>query len=87
MLRIPHLLVKGGGIPDLGRQIMKVLGSEGVSMKEFFDNISKSNEIFLFTPLEVKGPTTYQDEIGSPNHKEWMDAIRDEMDSMTRKKV
>jgi len=23
----------------------------------------------------------------SPNHKEWIDAIRDEMDSMTRNKV
>jgi len=32
MLKVPYLLEKGGGIPHLGGQIIKVLGSEGVSM-------------------------------------------------------
>jgi len=41
ILKVPHLLKKGGGIPHPDRQIMKVLGSEGVSAEEFFDNISK----------------------------------------------
>ena len=34
MLRNPYLLEKGGGISQLGRQLMKVLGSKGVGMKE-----------------------------------------------------
>jgi len=37
--------------------------------------------------LEVEEPTSYQEAIDSPNHKEWMDAMRDEMDSMARNKV
>ena len=44
-------------------------------------------EIFLCTPLEVEEPTSYQEAIDSPSHKEWMDAMRDEMDSMARNKV
>ena len=43
-------------------------------------------EVFLCTSLEVKDPTSYQEVIYSLNHKEWMDALRDEMDSMARKK-
>jgi len=37
-----HLLEKGGGIPQLDRQIIKVLGSEGVNREEFLVDISKS---------------------------------------------
>jgi len=41
-LGLLHLLVRGGGIPQLDRQIMKALGSEGVNMEEFLVDISKS---------------------------------------------
>jgi len=44
-------------------------------------------ETFLCTPLEVKERTSYQEAIDSPNHKECMDAMTDEMDSMARNKV
>jgi len=44
-------------------------------------------KIFLCIPLEIEEPTSYQEAIDSPNHKEWMDAIRDEMDSIARNKV
>jgi len=37
-----RLLKKGGGIPQLDRQIMKVLGSEGVNGEEFLVNSFKS---------------------------------------------
>jgi len=37
--------------------------------------------------LEVKEPTSYEEAIDSPNHKELMDAMRDEMDSVARNKV
>jgi len=37
--------------------------------------------------LEVEEPTSYQEAIDSPNHKEWMIAMKDEMDSMARNKV
>jgi len=41
----------------------------------------------LCTPLEVEEPTSFQEAIDSPNSKEWMDAMRDEMDSMMRNHV
>jgi len=41
----------------------------------------------LCTPLELEEPTSFQEAIDSPNHKEWMEAMRDEMDSMARNKV
>jgi len=44
-------------------------------------------EIFLCTPLEVDEPTSFQQAIDLPNSKEWMDAMRDEMDSMLRNQV
>jgi len=44
-------------------------------------------EIFLCTPLEIEEPTSFQEAIDSSNHKEWMKAMRDEMDSMVRNKV
>jgi len=43
--------------------------------------------MFLYTPFEIEEPTSYQEVIDLPNPKEWMDAIRDEMDSMVRNKV
>jgi len=41
ILRVSHLLEKGGIILYLGKQIIKVLRSEGVSMEGFLDDISK----------------------------------------------
>ena len=38
-------------------------------------------------PLEIEEPTSYVEALGSPHHKEWMEAMRDEMDSMMRNKV
>jgi len=84
----PHLLEKGRGMPHPGRQTIEVPGSDRVSVEEFFNGISKSKiKIFLRTPSKVKEPTSYEEAIDSPNHKEWMDAMRDEMDSMARNKV
>jgi len=37
--------------------------------------------------LEVEEPTSYQKAIDLPNHKEWLDSIRDEMDLMARNKI
>jgi len=37
--------------------------------------------------LKVEEPTSYREAIDSAKHKEWMDAMRDEMDSMGRNKV
>ena len=31
-------------------------------------------DIFLYTPLEIDEPTSFQEAIDSPNHKEWMEA-------------
>jgi len=44
-------------------------------------------KIFICTPLKVEKPTSYQETIDSPNHKEWMDAMRDKTDSMAGSKV
>ena len=38
---VSYLLEKGGETYHLGRQIMKVLGSKGVDMREFLNDISK----------------------------------------------
>ena len=43
-------------------------------------------EIFVNTPLKVK-PSFFQKAVDLPNHKEWTDAITDEMDLMARNKV
>ena len=40
-LRFLHILEKGGGIPQLDRQIMKALGYEGVNVEEFLIDVSK----------------------------------------------
>jgi len=49
---------------------MKVPGSKGMGMEE---------DVFLYTSLGVEDPTSYQEVIDSPNHKEWRDAMRDEI--------
>ena len=41
----------------------------------------------MCTPLEIEEPTSFQEAIDSPNYKEWMEAIRDEMDYMARNQV
>ena len=46
-----HLLEKGGEIPQLDRQIIKVLGSEGVNAEEFLVNIFKSKVKSSYTLL------------------------------------
>jgi len=48
VLRFPYLLEKGGGIYYLDRKIMKVLGSNGVHMEEFLDNISKLKRMYYY---------------------------------------
>ena len=42
-LGFPHLLGKGGGVPQLDSQTMKALGCEEVNMEELLIDISKSN--------------------------------------------
>jgi len=41
ILKVPHLLEKGGGMLHPSRQTMKAPCSEGVSVEEFLDDISK----------------------------------------------
>jgi len=38
-------------------------------------------------PLEIEEPTSYIEALDSPHHKEWMNAKRDELDSMARNEV
>jgi len=45
------------------------------------------HEVLLCTPLEVDEPTSFKEAVDSPNHKEWIDAMKDEMGSMVRNKV
>ena len=44
-------------------------------------------DIFLCTSLEIDEPTSFQEATDSPNYKEWMEAMTNEMDSMARNKV
>ena len=83
MLRNPYLLEKGGGIPGLiplserGRDFsIRQTNYEGPRIQmsghgrfpgRYF---SVEEEIFLCTSLEVEDPTSYQEVIDSPNHKE-----------------
>ena len=53
-------------------------------MEKFLGDIQIEEEIFLCTPLEVEEPTSFQEAIDSPSSKEWMDAMREEMNSMMR---
>ena len=39
-----------GKIPHLGKQIMKVLGSKGVGVEEFLDDISKLKRKYSYAP-------------------------------------
>jgi len=41
----------------------------------------------MCTHLKIEEPTSYQEAIDSPNDKEWIDIMRDEMDSMARNMV
>jgi len=43
MLRVLYVLERGGEIPHLGKQVIKVPGFEPVGMEEFLDDNSKSN--------------------------------------------
>ena len=44
-------------------------------------------DLFFCTPLEIEEPTSYEEAVESPNSQEWMDAMRDELDSMARNEV
>jgi len=44
-------------------------------------------DIFFCMPLEIQEPTSYVDALDSSNHKQWMEAMRDELDSMARNEV
>jgi len=44
-------------------------------------------DIFFCMPLEIEEPTSYVEALDSPNHKQWMDAMTDELDSMARNEV
>jgi len=70
------------GQTSTGAQLQR---SEGGRIPRRYFQIEE--EIFLCTPLEIEEPTSFQEAIDSPNHKEWMEAMRDEMDSMARNKV
>jgi len=41
----------------------------------------------MCTHLEIEEPTSFQEAIDSPKHKEWMEAMRDEMDSMVTNEI
>jgi len=84
---ILHRLGKGEGTPQLDRQIIKVLGSEGEHGRISRRYFQIERKIFLYTPLKVEIPTFFQEAVNSPNHKEWIDVIRDEIDSITRNKA
>jgi len=43
-------------------------------------------DVVLCTSLEVEKPTSFQEVIYSPNHKELMDAMGDKMDLTARKR-
>ena len=59
-----------------------------MSAEEFFNGFFQIKEDnFFCVPLEIEEPTSYVEAIDSPNHKEWMDAMRDELDSMARNEV
>ena len=46
-LLVPYLLEKGRGISHLGRQIIKVPGSQGLSVEEFLDDFSNRKRNIL----------------------------------------
>ena len=57
-------------------------------MEEFLvDILQIKQKISLCTPLEVEKPTFFQQAVASPNHKDWMDAMKDKTDSMTRNMI
>ena len=67
--KVLYLERKGGGILSPSRRCNRVLG--------YFEE-----DIFLLHALEIEEPTSYVEALGSPHHKEWMEAMRDEMDSI-----
>jgi len=62
---------------------MKVSGFEGLNVDQFLIDIfkSKRKSSYIF-PYNLKNLPP-----DSPSHKEWIDDIRDKMDSMARNKV
>ena len=44
-------------------------------------------DIFFCMPLEIEEPSSYVEAQDSSHHKEWMDAMRDESNSMARNEV
>lgn len=44
-------------------------------------------DVFFCTPSEIEEPTSYEEAITSPNKEEWINAMKEEMDSMSKNKV
>jgi len=51
-----------------------------VNVEEFLHDIFKLKRKLSYALLEVEELTSFQETIDSTNHREWMDAMRDEMD-------
>ena len=66
---------------------MKVPDSKGCTWKNYSSIFQIKEDIFICTPLKIEESIPFQETVNSPNHKESMDAIKDEMDSMIRNKV
>ena len=43
--------------------------------------------MFLYTPLEIEEPTSFQKTIYSPKQKEWMKVMGDEIESIATNEV
>jgi len=68
--------------------MIKVLGSKQVNVQEFLNDISKSREkTFLWTLSEVNGPTYFQEIVDSPDHRDWLDVMSNEIHSMARNNI
>ena len=83
-----YLEPKGGGILSLSQRCSQVLGYfEGVSVEESLVDFQIEVDIFFCMPLEIEEHTSYVEGLDSPHHKEWIDAMRDELDSMAKNDV
>ena len=75
-----------GGVIEIESHNVDFLKVEFPSIGEIKKDL-QLYEVFLCTPLEIDEPTSFKEAFDSPNHKEWMDAMKDEMDSIAKNKV
>jgi len=68
ILRSSLLLEKGEGTLHLRRQLMKVLRSERVSMKEFLDDFSNQIANIPMHSFGSRGAYLFSKGVDSPNH-------------------